>query len=196
MASQQQEDARVLLSRRRLLIREMDEFTEDDVCSSRLPVLERDLSEIKKLKNEYQDHVEDYIENYKDLIEDTEGLERWKSDIKEVGKMVKIHARKIRDKKESLFPTPVLDHHEQRRMELQEQAVKFQELTLQEKKRKHTIQQQEKNREAEVLEETEANLFLGECSVLGDMIPDEAWDQAEDNDVAEAVRNLPKYEEQ
>lgn len=196
MASQEQQDARVLLGMRRLLVREMDEFAEDDVCSSRLPVLERDLSEIKRLKNEYQDHVEDYIENYKDEIDDEEGLERWKRDVQEVGKMVKNHARKIRDKKESLFPTPVLEHHEQRKLELQEQAVKFQELTLQEKQRKHTTQQQEKNREAEVLEETEANLFLGECSVLGDMIPDEAWDQAEDNEVAEAVRNLPKYEEQ
>ena len=57
--------------------------------------------------------------------------------------MVKNHARKIRDQRESLFPTSVLDHHEQRRMELQEKAVKFQELTLQENQRKHTTQQQE-----------------------------------------------------
>ena len=63
----QDQVARALVQARRLLEREVEEFTEDDVCASRIPVLERDLSEIKRLKNEYQDRIEDYLEKYADI---------------------------------------------------------------------------------------------------------------------------------
>ena len=45
--SKQQQDHQEIIHTRRLLDRELSEFTEDDVCASRLPVLERDLSDIK-----------------------------------------------------------------------------------------------------------------------------------------------------
>ena len=94
----QQQETRALVHQRRLLMRELDDFTEDDVCASRLPVLETDLAEIKKLRNQYQDNVEDYMEKYSNMIDDQEGLEKWRRDVIQVGRDVKNHARRIRDR--------------------------------------------------------------------------------------------------
>ena len=44
------EEAKALLNLRRLLMRELDEFTEEDVCAGRLAVMESVLLEIKKVK--------------------------------------------------------------------------------------------------------------------------------------------------
>ena len=90
-----------------------ENFKEEDVDENRIPVLEHDLSEIKTLKNKYQDEIEDFI-----------------------GKIVKEHAKKIRNRKEELFPSPRPVYNEERsqsfriiserNVELQERIVKVQ----------------------------------------------------------------------
>ena len=45
---EQEQKAKELVHIRKLIVREVEEFTVEDVCSSRIPVLERDLSEIKE----------------------------------------------------------------------------------------------------------------------------------------------------
>ena len=54
----------------------------------------------------------------------------------------------------------------------------------------------EKQTEAEVLAETEGNLFLGEVSVLGGMMLDENWEEVEDETIGNGMRNLSKWQDQ
>ena len=195
-AMAQEQDAKVLLHARKLLERDIDEFPVDEVCASRLSVLERDLSEIKKLKNKYQDLIEDYIEKYSGNVDDDEGLERWKREIVEIGRYVSRHARQIRDRREQLFPTMLHADIEKESIETQKKLVELKELSIKEKQNIQAASKQEKRAESLLLSDTEANIVLGECSVMGDMMPDEDWVEAEDTVVAEAVRNLAKWHDQ
>ena len=191
-----QQEAKALLNIRRSLVREMDEFLEEDVCASRIPVLERDLGEIKRMKNAYQDGVQDFLDQYTDLVDDPSVLDRWKTDVIEIGNDVKNHAKKIRDRREVLFPSVQLSVNEQRSLEIQEATLKLQELTLDEKKRSNSVKVQQKLNEDKILAETEGNTFFGECSVFGDMMPDENWEVVENEVVSHGMRNLGKWQEQ
>jgi len=42
----------------------MKDFTEEDVTTSRITVLESDLDRLKELRNQYQNGVEDFIDEY------------------------------------------------------------------------------------------------------------------------------------
>ena len=44
--------------------------------------------------------------------------------------------------------------------------------------------------------ETEGNTFLGECSLLGDLMEDEDWEDVDDEAVSSAMRNLSKWQDQ
>ena len=192
----QEQNAKELVHIRKLIVREVEEFTEEDVCASRIPVLERDLSEIKKLKNEYQDKIEEYIEKYANNTTEQAELNKWKKEVTEIATYVKNHAKRIRDKKEELFPTTMPTEMELRSMAIQEQTLKLKQLSIQEKQKAQNTQQLAKQTDNLILAETEANTVLGECSVMGDLIPDEDWAEVEDSDVAEAVRNLEKWQDQ
>ena len=189
-------EARYLVNLRRDIERELMDLTEEDVCSSRVHLLEGELGEIKKLKNTYLNGVEDFIERYQHSMHDPRMIERFKVDIPVVGREVKEHAGKIRDKKEALFPINQLTASERESLEIQRATLKLQELIFEEKKDAYATRAQEKSEEDKVLAETEANLFLGECSVLGDMMIDETWEAVEDDEISSAMRSLSKWQEQ
>ena len=190
------EEAKVLQGLRRRLVREMKEFPEEDICTHRITVMERDLNVIKEMKNVYQDAVEDFIDKFRErLEEDSSVLASWVNDVPAIAQEVRTHANKLRAKKESLFQNQHMSTH-QRSLEIQEASLKLQELTLQEKKDSTAAKEKEKAAEDLVLAETEANFFLGECSVLGDIMADEDWEAADDDIVSGAMRNLTKCQEQ
>ena len=191
-----QQGAAGLMRLRRRLVREMDEFTEEDVTTSRVTVLERDLDRIKEMKNEYQDGVEDFLEEYNELVDDVSVLVRWRADVSAIGREVKEHANRIRAKKESLSPTSQLSEMEMRSLEIQEAALKLQQLSLAEKQKSSAAKEKEKADENLILADTESNIFLGECSVLGDLMADENWKEVEDETVSNAMRNLTKWQDQ
>ena len=60
-------------------------------------------------------------------------------------------------------------------MEIQEKTLQLKELSIQEKQKTQTAEQLAKQTDSLILAETEANLILGECSVLGDLMPDKDW---------------------
>ena len=102
--------------------------------------------------------MEDYIEKYSDMIDDDqEGLEKWRGDVLQIGREVKKHARKIRDRREALFPTST---NKKRILDIQEQTLKLLELTLKEKQKSSHAKEKDKKEESLVLAETEANLLL------------------------------------
>ena len=90
------EEAKQLLRVRRRLVRMMNEFTEADINTSRITVMERDLDRIREMKDDYQDGVDDFIDKYRGNTDDDSVLERWSEDITLIGDKVKIHADKIR----------------------------------------------------------------------------------------------------
>ena len=85
------------------MLRQVEDFTEDDVMN-RLSVVERELDRIRDIRDEYQDGVEEFIDVYKEHMENDPNrtLENWRRDISEVGAIVKQHAHKIREKKTTL----------------------------------------------------------------------------------------------
>ena len=92
--------------------------------------MERDLQAIKTMKNDYQDLVEEFLSKYDGGSFEDSILDQWRADITAVAIIVREHATKIRLKKESICPTPSAT---QKGLELQELALKVQQLTLQEK---------------------------------------------------------------
>ena len=180
---------KMLRDARRNLLREMSEFSVDDVCASRVPDLASDLAEIKRQKNEYQDAVEDFVEEYTGRLDDETVIEDWKKEVKDIGRRVKNHAKEIRDRREYLFPTLP---GEKKSQEIQKDILAVQQLTLQEKQKKTKLREDD----SKFLAQTEANLFFGESSVLCDMMPDENWSEVEDEVISQGMRNLAKWQDQ
>ena len=186
-----QDEAKELMKVRRRLVRRMDEFVEDDINTSRISVMERDLDRISDMKDNYQDGVEDFIDRYRDIIDEPSVLVRWTQDVSAIGQEVKAHADKIRTKAAVVMST------NSRSLEIQEAALKIQELSLKEQQVANSDRAREKAEEGIMLADTEANLLLGECKVLGDMmILETDWTEAADEVVANAMRHLDKWQEQ
>ena len=193
-----QAEAKRLVKLRRRLVRELEDFTEDDVTTSRISVLERDLDRIKDLRNEYQDGVEDFLDEFEDaLADDPSGaLDKWRRDLRVIGQEVKSHADKIRSKQQSLESGAGMSELQKRSLQIQEASLKVQELALKEKQSSNALKAKEKEDEALVFAETESNIFLGEVSVLGELMLEEDWTTVDDLVIGNAMRNLTKCQDQ
>jgi hypothetical protein len=116
----------------------IENFKEEDVDESKISVLEDDLGKIKTMKNKYQDDIEDFIEKYMDSAPAAEikELQTWEAEVTDIGNTVKEHAKKIRNRKEELFPSPKPVYYKEtnhshifiseRNLEVQEKIVKVQ----------------------------------------------------------------------
>ena len=155
--------------------------------------MESDLAEIKRQKNEYKDAVENFVDEYTGRLDDESVIDSWRTEVGDIGRRVNTHAREIRDRKEALFPTVTGD---KRNLEIQEALLAVQQLTLQEKQKSNATKTKVREDDSKCLAETEGNLFFGECSVLGDMMADENWQEVDDEVVSQGMRNLAKWQEQ
>ena len=191
-----QKDSLALRNLRRTLVREMEDLTVDDLTTARVLVLERDLDRIRLLRNEYQDGIEDFLEEFQHLVEDENVLLRWRGEVPAIGREVKEHANRLRTKMEYLNPTSRFSEMEKKSLEIQERVLKVQEQSFQEQQKHSAAKVNEKEAEDLLVASTEANLFLGECSVLGDIMADENWEEADDETVGKAMRSLGKWQEQ
>ena len=70
-----QEQAYILKQKGRRVARQMTEFVEDDLSTSRITVMEADLARIRDLKDEYQDSIEGFLDMFAELI-GSEAVER------------------------------------------------------------------------------------------------------------------------
>ena len=197
MAEAWKEDANTLMRLRRRLVRRMEEFTVGDINTSRITVMERDLDRIAEMKDDYQDGVLDFIEKFGDIIEDVTVLDRWERDVHLIAQEVKTHADTIRTRAAQVTTTSRTSDNEARSLQIQEAALKLQELSLREQQQTNAGKVQDKADEDRILAETESNLVLGECSVLGDMMATEKdWEEVADEEVSNAMRNLNKWQDQ
>ena len=133
-----QNEISLLLDQRKSLMEMMKNFMVEDVDKGRISVLEDDLGKIKTIKNKYQDDIEDFIEKYMDSAPAAElkELKNWETEVADIGNIVKEHAKKIRNRREELFPSPKPVYYGQRshsqifiserNLEVQEKIVKVQ----------------------------------------------------------------------
>ena len=61
------QEQQALNKMRRKLFRQINEFPPEDVDLARVPVIERDLDRIFDLKEEYQEAVDTFVDNYENL---------------------------------------------------------------------------------------------------------------------------------
>ena len=192
-----EEEADQLKTKRKRLNRKMFEFKEDDINTSRITVMERDLDRISDMKDDYQDDVEDFIEKWRDLIGGVSGFNQWARDVIAVGEEVKAHADRIRTRALQITSSKSASATEARSLEIQEASLKLKELSLKEQQDSRDKDTRDKAAADLLLVDAEANLLLGECSVLGDMLTEILdWEGVDDDVVEDAMRNLGKYQDQ
>ena len=112
-----------LLELRRELEKEMELISKDFISSHCSEQTEVFLDHIKKLKNEYQDEIEEMVDMFSPVLADPEVLDKWTQEVKDIGIFVKKHALRLRNRNEELFPTPRTVSFEERSLELQEKIV-------------------------------------------------------------------------
>ena len=99
------EETSLLLVMREGLMKAMENFKLEDVVVARLPFIRGDLEGIKKLKNQYLNEVEDLVEKYTGVVDFPSNLETWEDEVTMIGKIVKQHAWRIKDRGLELCPT-------------------------------------------------------------------------------------------
>ena len=194
MERQIEREALHLKNLRGKLDREMREFTELHVTSETLDSVESEIDRIKDKKSDYQDSIEDFVKKWTNSAVEVQQsvFESWTEDISTVADDVRNYAMRLRAKKKLLLPT-----YSERSLVVAEATLKVQELTLKDQQEIRAEKAQDKADEASSLPETEANLVMGECSVLGDMLTAEGdWSEADDAVIGNAMRNIAKWQEQ
>ena len=173
----------------------MDEVCEEDVTAN--TDIDGISDNIKKLRSVYLNGVEDFLEDYAvQLEQDIVVKNAWKDDIPYMTRRVKQYLTMLRTKKENLYPTPQLSDLDRQTMEVNKSTMQFHQLSLDQMQKTSNTQVADKTKQSEIMAETESNTFLGECSVIGDMMDDEDWEQADDETVSNAMRKLSKWQDQ
>ena len=145
------------------------------------------------MRTDYLNLVDDFLEDYaSELVQDPVMKGAWKDDPAFVNNSVRQHVITIPNKKESLFPRPQLSELERQTMEVHKSTMEFHQLSLDQIQKTSTVQVVDK---AE-WQRLRATPFLGECSLLGDLMEDEDWEDVDDEAVSSAMRNLSKWQDQ
>ena len=125
-----EEQAYILKQKGRKVAREMAEFVEDDLSTSRITVMEAELARIRDLKSDYQDSIEAFLDLFGELI-GSKAVETWNKELLEVGKTVKAHANKIRTRAAQITTAVTTnDANSARALQIQETSLQLQQLSL------------------------------------------------------------------
>ena len=171
----------------------MGDLTENSIAAN--TDIEEKLDKIKDMRTDYLNLVNDFLEDYaSELVQDPVMKGAWKDAF--VNNTVRQHAITVTNKKESLFPRPQLSELERQTMEVHKSTMEFHQISLDQMQKTSTAQGIDKAEQDRIMAETEGNTFLGECSVLGDLMEDEDWEDVDDEAVSSAMRNLSKWQDQ
>ena len=176
--------------------RQMSEFPVEHINTSRIRVMEPELTGIKIMKDDYQDKIELYLDKFSHIMT-VHTIESWRREVTAIGLAVIDHADRIRTRAAQVTAVSSFNDNSARTLEIQEETLKLQELSL--NNAKQTSEQQKFAKEASDLltAESEANNLMGECSVLGDMMGlDIDWEEADDDVIENGMRNLARWQEQ
>ena len=92
-----------LLELKRELEKEMERISEDFISSHYMKT-ERYLDQIRDQRNTYQDEIEDFVDMYTAVLEDTSVLLDWTKEVREIVSVVSKHANVIRTRVLELDP--------------------------------------------------------------------------------------------
>ena len=196
MSQQEQQDS--LKSKARLISRLMKHFKEEDLTTSRLGRMEVDLARIRDKVEEYQEAIEIFLDDYSDAI-GSSIVDEWNLEIDNAADAAKRHADKIRTRAAQITAaaTGSNDANATRALEIHETTLQLQQLSINDAKETAKQQQLEKESRELLSAEAEANILMGECSVLGDMMGLEVnWEDAEDNVISNGMRSMARWQEQ
>ena len=90
-----QNDIKKLQGLREQLLCEM-ERTSQGFVSTRYWNSEIVIDQIKDSKNNYQDEVEDFVDRYTEVVENSKLLDEWSKEVKDIAEVVKKNTTKIR----------------------------------------------------------------------------------------------------
>ena len=107
MEQQLEREAKNLKSMKRTLKREMKEFSDKDVTSQTLSRVEIEIDRIRKMKIDYQNMIEDFVEKWANTAVNVDGsvFESWTEEVENVADEVKSYVLRLTVKKEALTPT-------------------------------------------------------------------------------------------
>ena len=174
----------------------MSEFPVEHSNTSKIQVLEPELDGITIMKDDYQDAIELYLDRLSHIMT-VNTRESWRREVTANGLAVISHADRIRTRAAQVTAVANSNANSVRTLEIQEETLKLQELSI--NNAKQTSEQQRLEQETSDLlsAESEANILIGECSVLGDMMGLEIdWESADDDVIGNGMRNLAGWQEQ
>ena len=154
-----QQEVKSLNKKKRQVYNKMDYLTEDDVSNENITLVESDLLNIREEVFKYQDAVQDFMENYRDILEQSGVTNQWQSDLRVVVQDSKSHALQIRSRKESLCPTPRMTQMEKESLEVQKSILQIQQLSLEESKKANSTRIQTFEEDNTVMAETEQKII-------------------------------------
>jgi hypothetical protein len=124
-------------------------------------------------------------------------VDTWNREISVVGQEVKVHADKIRTRAAQISAVASCNANSDRTLEIQEATLKLQELSINNAKVVSDQQRTAKTCEDLLSAESEANILMGECSVLGDMMGLEVdWHDADDDVISNGMRSMAGWQGQ
>ena len=110
---------------------------------------------------------------------------------------MKVHADKIRTRAAQISAVASCNANSDRTLEIQEATLKLQELSINNAKVVSDQQRTAKTCEDLLSAESEANILMGECSVLGDMMGLEVdWHDADDDVISNGMRSMAGWQGQ
>ena len=83
----------------------MKEFSDKDVTSQTLSRVEIEIDRIRKMKIDYQNMIEDFVEKWANTAVNGSVFESWTEEVENVADEVKSYVLRLTVKKEALTPT-------------------------------------------------------------------------------------------
>ena len=96
-----------LMELRGELEKEMKKLSEEFISSHTYEETESYLDVIRKLKGDYQNEIEDFVDMFSEVLEKPHFLSEWTEEVSNIGKIVKDHRNKIRDIAFQIAPRPL-----------------------------------------------------------------------------------------
>ena len=96
-----------LMELRGELEKEMKELSEEFISYHTYEETESYLDVIRKLKGDYQNEIEDFVDMFSEVLEKPHFLSEWTEEVSNIGKIVKDHRNKIRDIAFQIAPRPL-----------------------------------------------------------------------------------------
>ena len=171
------------------LLRRMNLFTPDDVTEELVHEVDPELKAIHDMFDTYINGVEDLLRNYKESLNDTT-VASYNKDIEHVTTEFKKHKKSILIAKKAVCPPPAsLSGYETKMLELQLQSLEIQKSAA-------AKIEDDKVKKGELLVVTKTNEFNAETNVLGDLLMDENWEEADNIKVSQAMRQTCVWQTQ